>query len=50
MAALITHDDRQPFIEDGCVVIRDGSIAAVGPTAELRQRIPPPDSSMRKAA
>ena len=33
---VITHDDRQPFLDDGCVVIRDGRIAAVGPTAVLR--------------
>ena len=33
---LITHDDRQPYLEDGCVAIRDGLIVAVGPTAQLR--------------
>jgi putative selenium metabolism protein SsnA len=37
---LITHDDRQPYFDDGCVVIHDGSIAAVGPTIELRQTYP----------
>jgi len=37
---LITHDDRQPFLEDGCVVIRDGLIVAVGPTAALRAAHP----------
>jgi putative selenium metabolism protein SsnA len=33
---LITHDDRQPFLDNGCVAIRDGLIVAVGPTAELQ--------------
>lgn len=33
---LITHDDRQPFLDNGCVAIRDGLIAAVGPTAQLQ--------------
>jgi putative selenium metabolism protein SsnA len=33
---MITHDDRQPFLEDGCVAIRDGLIVAVGPTTELQ--------------
>ena len=37
---LITHDDRQPYFEDGCVVIHEGLIAAVGPTAELRNAHP----------
>jgi putative selenium metabolism protein SsnA len=37
---LITHDDRMPLIEDGCVAIRNGLIAEVGTTAELRQRYP----------
>ncbi len=35
---LITHDDRLPLLEDGCVAIRDGLIAEVGATPELRQR------------
>ena len=37
---LITHDDRMPLIEDGCVAIRDGLIAEVGTTADLQQRYP----------
>ena len=37
---LITHDDRMPLIEDGCVAIRDGLIAEVGTTIVLRQRYP----------
>ena len=37
---VITHDDSQPFIEDGCVAIRDGLIAAIGPTADLRRAHP----------
>ena len=37
---LITHDDRQPFLEDGCVAIRDSVIVAVGPTAQLRAAHP----------
>ena len=34
---VITHDDRRPFLEGGCVAIHDGLISAVGPTDELRQ-------------
>jgi putative selenium metabolism protein SsnA len=37
---LITHDDGQPFLENGCVDIRDGLIAVVGPTAEMRAAHP----------
>jgi putative selenium metabolism protein SsnA len=37
---LITRDDRQPLIEDGCVAIQDGLIVAVGTTAELQQSHP----------
>lgn len=37
---LITHDDRQPYFEDGSVLINDGLIAAVGPTAKLRNAHP----------
>ncbi|MGD0155504.1 MAG: putative aminohydrolase SsnA [Terracidiphilus sp.] len=32
---VITHDDGQPFLENGCIAIQDGLIAAVGPTAEI---------------
>ena len=27
---LITHDNRQPFLDNGCVAIREGLIVAVG--------------------
>ena len=37
---LITREDRQPLIEDGCVVIQSGLISAVGTTAELQRRHP----------
>ncbi len=37
---LITHDDRLPFIENGCVAVREGLIAAVGATADLRRAYP----------
>ncbi len=37
---VITHDDRQLFLEDGCVAIRDGLIAGIGPTAEMRASHP----------
>ncbi len=37
---LITHDDGQPFLENGCVAICDGLIAAVGSTAELQAAHP----------
>ena len=37
---LITHDDRQPFLDNGCVAIHDGLIVAVGPTAELQAAHP----------
>jgi len=37
---LITHDDRLPLIEDGCVAIRNGLIVEVGATAVLRQSYP----------
>lgn len=37
---LITRDDTEPFLDDGCVVIRDGLILAVGPTADLRRAHP----------
>ena len=47
---LITHDDRQPFLDNGCVAIRDGLIVAVGPTPRYRPTIPASNSSMRAAA
>ncbi len=37
---LITRDDRLPFVENGCVAIRDGQILEVGATAGLMQRYP----------
>lgn len=37
---VITQDDRQPLIQDGCVAIRDGLIDAIGSTAEMRQSYP----------
>jgi putative selenium metabolism protein SsnA len=37
---LITHDGRQPFLDNGCVAICDGLIAAVGPTAQLQAAHP----------
>ena len=32
---IVTEDPRQPIIERGAVAIRDGRIAAIGPSAEL---------------
>jgi putative selenium metabolism protein SsnA len=37
---LITHDDRLPLIEDGCIAIQDRLIAEVGATAELVRGYP----------
>ncbi len=37
---VITHDNRQPFLDNGCVAIRDGLIVAVGPTGELQAAYP----------
>ena len=37
---LITHDDRLPLIQDGCVAIQGGLIAEVGATLDLRERYP----------
>jgi len=37
---LITHDDRMPLIEDGCIAIRSGLIAEVGATADLLKSYP----------
>jgi len=37
---MITHDDRQPFFENGCVALCDGLIDAVGPTVELQAAHP----------
>lgn len=38
--SVITHDERQPLLEDGCVAVRDGAIAEVGPTAKIRAAHP----------
>jgi putative selenium metabolism protein SsnA len=37
---LITHDDRFPLIEGGCVAIQNGLIAEVGNTADLERSHP----------
>jgi putative selenium metabolism protein SsnA len=37
---LITRDAQQPLVDDGCVAIRDGLIAEIGPTAVLRHSYP----------
>ncbi|MFZ0338914.1 MAG: putative aminohydrolase SsnA [Terracidiphilus sp.] len=37
---LITHDDGQSFLENGCVAIRDGLIVAVGATPQLQAAHP----------
>lgn len=37
---LITHDDRIPLIEDGCVAIHNGLVAEVGNTVDLRRNHP----------
>ncbi len=37
---LITNDERQPFLENGCVAICDGLIASVGATAALQADFP----------
>jgi putative selenium metabolism protein SsnA len=37
---LITHDHRLPLVDNGCVAIRDGLIAAIGTTAALRESYP----------
>ena len=37
---LITHDDRLPLIEDGCVAVQNGLIAEVGATSDLQQTYP----------
>ena len=37
---LITRDAGLPLIEDGCVAIQDGLIAAVGETGELQRNYP----------
>jgi putative selenium metabolism protein SsnA len=37
---LITHDDRHPLIEDGCVAMQNGLIVEVGPTPDLQKTYP----------
>ncbi len=37
---LVTRDPSNPFLEDGCVAIRDGLIEAVGATAALKAAYP----------
>jgi len=37
---LITQDDQLPLLEDGCVAIQDGLIAAIGNTMDLKRRNP----------
>jgi putative selenium metabolism protein SsnA len=37
---LITHDDGQPLLQDGCVAIQDGVITQVGSTPDLQQHYP----------
>ncbi|WP_425058904.1 Putative aminohydrolase SsnA [Sporomusa carbonis] len=37
---LITRDSRQPYFEDGCVVIEDNLVAEVGTTAAMRRKFP----------
>lgn len=37
---VITNDDRRPFLEEGCVAVKEGVITGVGPTAELRRAHP----------
>jgi len=33
---MITHDSNQPYLQNGCVAIKDNLIVAVGPTKQLR--------------
>lgn len=39
-ATVVTFDDSQPLINDGAVLIRDETVDAVGPSAELLARYP----------
>ncbi len=37
---VVTNDDRQPFLEEGCISIHDGLISGIGPTSNLREAHP----------
>lgn len=37
---LIAHDNRQTYLDNGCVAIRDGLIVAIGPTVRLQADFP----------
>ena len=37
---MITQNPAAPYLEDGCVAVKDGEITAFGTTAELRERYP----------
>ncbi len=37
---VITRDDAQPYIPDGCVAVRDNLILEVGPTREIGSKYP----------
>jgi putative selenium metabolism protein SsnA len=37
---VITRDEVQPYLPDGCVAIRDNVIVEIGPTREIRDKYP----------